>query len=441
MKKIVPPFLLLWLLLVICACADPSGRDEPPAAPYPFCTDAALTVEKLDTRTVTREGQDYEYWLLRLQGPGYEPSYAQFFPPPSGTASPCILQTMPYDFIDWTGEEEDVTACAAHGGSTTPDSMVEQAYLHLHNGFGALFVYGRFYRGGSIVNDVNDMLWGLKFLEQESLALNDRIGVTGASWGGFEGLYACAYAPEAVRPVAASILYPVSDFSLWYSYAGFPESYIISDGVRTVYEVFFSPYLERISAATGGAPTEGGSDYSYFTGDELAGRLRTGTLIIHDGWDTLVPMGGTVNLAAACGSYIHPFYLLHDSPIDYETFGLSHGELQGGGSSSPAYFTWQLLYLYKALAGETRNILVFYDPERLRSFCAYVREYADKGFDMDWAAERFLDFFDQRIQLYNITDVTLDDSAEVITSEINLAWGGTWTEGELKTLLSAGLPQ
>ncbi len=435
MKKIFSVFFIMLITLSAGSCIL---FDEEADA---FCTDYPMSVQTLDTRTVELDGTEYEYLLLKLTAEGCEPSYAQFFPPLSGEKSPCRLQTMPYDVIDWTWEGEDIVeAIMAGDGKTDPDSMIYLARSHLSHGIGALFVYGRFYRGGSIINDVNDMLCGLKFLEQEDLADNDKIGVSGGSWGGFEALYACAYAPSNIRPLAAAINYPVSDFEAWYDYAAYPENYISDSAKISQYRDFFTPYIERIEKSTGGAPAAGGADFSDFRLIDLEAALDTDILIIHDAWDTLVPVTGTEALYAALPELVAPMIFYHESAIDYNSFELSHMDLLTDGSDAPAYLTWMYIYLYTALAGEGQDIMMIYDADRIDAFCDYVKKYDDLGYEVGWAADRFLEMFDDRITLYEINNGTYDKASDVMTASFNAAWGSSYSASELESLLQTGLP-
>jgi dipeptidyl aminopeptidase/acylaminoacyl peptidase len=50
-------------------------------------------------------------------------------------------------------------------------------------------------------DDIEDMKAGMWFVADQSDVDKTRIGVYGGSWGGFEALYATAYADPRARPL------------------------------------------------------------------------------------------------------------------------------------------------------------------------------------------------------------------------------------------------
>ena len=90
--------------------------------------------------------------------------------------------------------------------------MAEAWLWHVHN-FGVLLAYGRFYAGGDIENDRDDMVTAMRFLEASRVVDRQHVGVMGGSWGGFQALYAGAYAPSSVKPAAIVATAPLSDFA------------------------------------------------------------------------------------------------------------------------------------------------------------------------------------------------------------------------------------
>lgn len=356
------------------------------------------------------------------------------------------MRTMPYALITWTGEEVDQnfadTQAQLPDGQEPldPDSQLETAYLHLVNGFGVLFVYGRFYQGGSIVNDVNDMIAGLKYLEQESLADNSRIAVTGFSWGGFEAVYGACCAPSSIKPLVGTACFPVTDMKKWYDYTGYPEDYITGQEKINEYNSFFSPYLERIRAYTGGSSRNPDADFSWFNHDDLGRNLDTDFLIAHNSRDTLVPINLSKDFYQAHKDKISPLWFYHDSPVDFETAPLSHDDLLAEGYTIPAWHTIAFLFMYKKLAGAGQNFAVVYQEEAMEGFIRYVKEYKQKGYDMEWAAARFLDFFDERAIFWKLDGPESRTGSELITTLINNTWGSSYTAAELEETLHKGLP-
>ncbi len=445
--------VFLTFIILILGCSNQEGLADELKEDL-FCTNDDLSFEVLRVSSVEHEGKNYTYRLLKLRCGNKEPAYAQFFLPPSGTKSPCVMRTMPYALVTWTGEKSDQDYADSQAQLPNglvpldPDEQVRVASLHLLNGFGVLFVYGRFYQGDSILNDVNDMIAGLKYLEQESLADNSKIAITGFSWGGFEAVYGASYAPDSVKPLAGAAYFPVTDFKKWYEYSAYPEEYINSEDKINEWKFAISGYLQRIEAQTGGSSREPNADFSYFKHDDLSSRLDTNFIILHDSWDSLVPIVHSKEFYEANKDKISPLWFYHEGPIDYETAERTHADLLSiidynnpdVRYAVPAYQTMALIFLYSKLADPGQNFIVMYQSEAMERFISYVKEYRQSGYDMEWAAERLLDFFDERIIFYALEGLISKAGGEVITEVFNNAWGSDYSEAELEAVLCDGLP-
>ncbi len=431
------------LLILLIGCSH--GGEERES----FCTNDALKVEVLGTSSVTHEGTDYAYRLLKLRCGKNVPAYAQFFEPPSQKKSPCVMHTMPYAIITWTGDPSDQEYANTSGTPPLePDDQVEAAFPYLLNGFGVLFVYGRFYQGGSIVNEVNDMIAGLKYLEGEDLADNSRLAIMGFSWGGFEAIYGACYAPQGSKPLVGVAYFPVTDFKKWYEHIAYPQDYISSQDKIDEYKAFFRGNLDRIEAHTGGTSRDPRADFTGFQHSRLGNKLNTDFMILHDSWDTLVPLEQSKDFYNANRNKISPIWFYHDTPIDYETAELSHSDLfaiidYGNPQvkyAIPAYYPMAHIFMYKRLASQGQSFIVSYDAEPMERFISYVKEFKEQGHEMEWAAERFLDFFDDRIVFWGLSGQINKTGGEIITEAFNNAWGTSYSEGELENLLQNGLP-
>lgn len=180
-------------------------------------TQERLTVDVLQEGNEERDGVLFDYQLLRLTWGDRDATYAYIaLPSTISSTVGMVLSTMPYDVIDWTGESVDEQA-ALTGTPTTIETLHENSYVHLLHGFGHLAVFGRFYTEHSIRNDVNDMITGLKYLGQHPRVDANRIGIQGGSWGGFEALYAAAYAPRKLFPQREWPSSPCQILPIWLS--------------------------------------------------------------------------------------------------------------------------------------------------------------------------------------------------------------------------------
>ncbi|MFP2960384.1 alpha/beta hydrolase family protein [Myxococcus sp. 1LA] len=435
---------------------DPDTSDD---GGVPDAGDGALTVTVLGTGQATLEGVAWSYQLLRLEVPGKAPSYAQWFPPRNPGTWPVMVLTRPYDGIAWTGEDVDARWAARPNGlylddsepnfdggahyiaysQSTPETIASEAFLYLRHDFGVLAIFGRFYAGGSIQNDRDDMLAGMRFLTQVDGVDRERIGIFGGSWGGFNALYAAADAPAEVRPKVGVALYPLSDFEHQLGYLDVTVPARVTDpAMRSNYETFFEPYSRRIFATTGGRPNTPGADYSRWTAAHLASRLEVPFLIIHEDRDALVPYEQTQSLVAAAGGKVTPLYVLHGTPADWNTSPLNHGPLVEAyaGALTPIY----LGHLLTELGAPTQQLIVPYLHAHLRTWLQDVRDLKRQGLDMEAAAPRLRTLTDVRVLTVDVGNGRVVSGAALMAEEVNAVWGTQHTAATIRDALGVGLP-
>ncbi len=142
---------------------------------------------------------------------------------------------------------------------TLAQAADETFVWHFHD-FGVLLAYGRFYAGGDLSNERDDMIAAMAFLKSAQLVDRGHIGVIGTSWGGFEALMATAYAPPGVTPAATVATTPPSDFAEEYVYTTqtMPSRYVVAQNQMQC-RAFFAPYLRRILATTHGSQSGAGN--------------------------------------------------------------------------------------------------------------------------------------------------------------------------------------
>ncbi len=418
-----------------------------------------LTVTVLSTGEATLDGEVWPYQLLRLEEPGKAASYAQWFPPKKPGTWPVMVLTRPYDGIAWTGEAVDARWAARPNGlylddsepnfdggahyiaysQSTPESIASESFLYLRHDFGVLAIFGRFYAGGDIQNDRDDMALGMRFLTVAEGVDRARIGIFGGSWGGFNALYAAVDAPAEVRPKVGVALYPLSDFEHQVSYLDAVVPSRVTDPVmRSHYETFFEPYSRRIFATTGGRPDAPGADYHRWTAAHLASKLEVPFLVIHEDRDALVPYEQTQSLVAAAGAWVSPLYVMHGAPADWNTSPLSHGPLVEAyvGALMPIY----LGHLLTELGAPTQQLLVPYLQAHLRAYLQDVRDLKRQGLDMEGAAPRLRTLADARVVLVEVSVGRIVLGAELVAEEVNAVWGTPYTAATIRDALGVGLP-
>lgn len=452
-----------WLIscaLVLSACPPPTPTEDGGVE-----RDAGEVVDAGGSFVVTRldagvldGGAPVRYELLKLQVGTHAAAYAQWMPAVSadGGLAPVLLLTRPYDGIAWTGEDVDARWFSKGTGlfpdvdspdapanpgvisyvPITPQREVDDTFIWRLHAVSVLSVYGRFYAGGSIQNDVDDMVAGLEFLAREPGVDTSRIGIFGGSWGGFEAVYGAAYAPENATPKVGVALYPLTDFASEVDFVTrvMPGRYTLPASI-SANEAFFAPYLRRIEATTGGLPDAGG-DYSRFDVDAVASRLRTPFLFVHDSYDTLVDVAQTERLVAAQPTLISPLYLRHAAPPNWDMELTNHGSavaMYGGGA-----VPFVVARLLRALH-DGPVIYVPFDGSFLQ-LLTFARDQQRAGASYAELAARLRELLDPRVVLVNVVDGAQYPGPEGVALAVNLVWGTTFTAATIDAALASGLP-
>lgn len=390
-------------------------------------------VENLDNRSQA-------YYLLKLEYEGKDPAYAIWIPSSQGGARPAVVMTNPYDGITWNGDSPPA------GTAIFPyRTYVDGATIFSINGFGVLHAFGRFYTEGNLQNDVDDMTAGLRFLADSGVADTARLGIYGGSWGGFEALYGAANAPAGAVPCAGVALYPPVDFKEFEHYVTVDIPGIADATKRSQYVSFYQAYLDRMYATPG---------WDSWTTAALAAKLTTKFLVVHDEWDTLVPVWHSQDLITRAGGLVEPVWFYQDTPVDLNglPWGWGHGELRQAqlDSNPPPSFTYGILhsfataYVINRLADPGQQIILGYDVNALNDFIAYIRDYkCNHGKTTAWAAARLRDLTDERVLLLEMNTASWTAGADVVSKAFSDAgWGGSnyRTASTVRAALDSGLP-
>ncbi|PTL76510.1 S9 family peptidase [Vitiosangium sp. GDMCC 1.1324] len=452
-------FLLMLLGFTLAGGPSFAADDNLQAPNTSGSVSTGLTVTVLGTGQAEAGGQLWQYQLLRLQEPGKAPAYAQWFPPRNPGVWPTVMLTRPYDGISWSGEAVDAKWATRgsgmypddsephyHTGSSSivytlspPELITSEAFFYLYQDFGVLAVFGRFYAGGDLQNDRDDMHAGMSFLAQAPGVDRSRIGVFGGSWGGFEALYAAADAPAEARPKVGVALFPLSDFARQLDYRDHVVPSRVTDpAVRERYATFFEPYARRIFATTGGPPGAPGADYSRWTREHLASKLDMPFLVLHEDWDTLVPVEQTQTLAALVGPKMTPLYFQHLEMPDWNTLPLSHGSLVE--QYGHAVQTLSLGHLLTNLGNPTQFLAVPYTQSTLAAWLWEVRVLQWYGRDVASVAPLLRELADPRVVLFELANGQRVFGADWVAAAVNALWGTHHTSATIREALATGLP-
>lgn len=423
-------------------------------------TDAGdgYSVTRLDAGVIDA-GTPVEYQLLRITARGHT-AYAQWMPAATTNGpAPVIVLTRPYDGIGWTGEEVDERWAARGDGyypdvdspnapaapgvisyvGITPEREVDDSFIWRFHDVSVLSVYGRFYAGGSIQDDVDDMTTGLEFLAHEPGVDTSRIAIYGGSWGGFEAVYGAAYAPAAATPKVGVALYPLTDFAMETDFALnlMPSRYTLPASVAAC-DAFFAPYLRRIVATTGGLPDAGG-DFTGFDIASVAPRLRTPMLIVHEDHDTLVSVEQAEALVSAAPTMVSAMYLRHPQPPqpNWDAVLNAHGPALtsvGGGALVP----FVVARVLRAIATGP-VIYVPYNGD-FATLLTWVRDQSRAGAPHAEVAERLRELIAPNVAMFNTSDASITPGADFVAAAVNQVWGTSYTAATIDAALATGLP-
>ncbi len=398
--------------------------------------------------------------LVRIVHADGSTTYVHFLMADKPGPRPTVVLTQPYAGIEWSGEAVD-TRWAGYfanrpnpqpnetqflhedvdGPSTNATIKIlyesqplaqakAQALPHLLNDFSVVLVYGRFYAGGSVRNDIDDMRAGMWFVAEQANIDHARIGVLGGSWGGFEALYASAYGDVRARPLVTVALYPPADF------VTMERHFASRTGLAGDY---LRPYVNRIHATTGGAPATPTANYNGLTIPELCPTSTTGLpanlLVLHDDNDNLVPVEQSRSLVSKCGA--EAVYWPRSEPIDPSVF--SHGKiLDEPLIQSVATYAYSHLHLWLARPDQA-NVFYFYNPTSMRTHLELVHAAQQAGKDVSFEAPRLRELCDPRLLL--IEDAThAVTGAQMVATAVNAVWGTAFTPANIAAGLASGLP-
>ncbi len=425
------------------------------------------SAQLLDTRGVQVFGTTVTAELWRLPNALGGSTYAQWMAPNGTTARPAVILTRPYDGIDWTGEAVDERWASRPGAATTGyfhdddeepsftpggsqisyrvssvQEVANDAANILFNQMGVLAVFGRFYTGGSVEDDVQDMVAGTVFLQTHPRVIPDRVGIFGGSWGGFEALYGAAYAPLGAQPMVGVALFPAADFEAltqWVQTGVFAATTLPAR--QDQFRAFYDPYLRRILATVGTGPAQ---DFTGYRAVDLVTRAPIPWLVVHDSWDLLIPFAFSQALVAADPVHVNPLWYRHDQPVNQDTMAMDHGPL-GAPTVMAAYQTFALAFLELALEpGPSTTVAIPYGAQDLANHLLETRVQQAAGADVSFVVERLLQLCDPRLLMVDMTPqnpLPQMNGRALVAGGINAVWGTTLTEATVEAqLTTTGLP-
>ena len=404
--------------------------------------------EVIGERTATLLDRAQRVELIRGTRRDGEHTYLLYIHAATANA-PVVIVNQPYAGIDWTGEaidarwaalgaghHPDVDAPAYDGndttvyGAQTVQAAVDESLVWVFNGAAVVHVYGRFYAGGTLLDDAEDAAMGYAFVASRSGELDaSRIGGFGSSWGAMMTLFGAARARDA-HARALSMVAPPSDFVDLYQHSIVEVPGRIPD--RAVAEAFFSPYWRRATPSIGYPPSATDPRAIAFTPAGICAALPTNTLVLHDDWDVLIPVRETEALAASCAGKVRPM-LWRRGALNYATASLDHGPISSEGNA-PSVMTFSALHLlHNIMPG---SVTAIGSAPSLRIFLELMRDALGAGENIDWVYASLRQLADTRTQLFDPDTAMFTPGGEVLATAFNPVFGTSLTPAELRAELA-----
>lgn len=429
------------------------------ARPAPLA--AAPTVAATILASGTYNGRDYQ--KLRLTWGANAATYAVWFPPVTANGiHGAVVLAEPYVGIDWTGEPVDAAFAGlpdagsdtlkvdAYGPAYVPGvsgpivyrripeaDLFSEGYAYLTSGLGVLFVFERFYAGGDLLNDALDTATALQFLSEQAEVDPARTGIYGASLGGYCSVHGSALA--AAAPAYGAAWSPPIDLAEFAAHVSSTAYARVADPTkRQSWAQVLDPYRRRVLAVP-----EAPAAYASHTASAVAGALRTNFLLLHDEWDTLVPVENSRALLAAAPARTAGFFVPRSGPIDYARLDLKHSPVPFGGDVWYA-FTMVHAYLLTRLLPEGRAFTSLYHSTEMEAFMVYMLEAQRRGVDISPLAPRLLDLCDDRLSLLDMGNLAAPTVAgrTVVARWLNTVWGTRFSPEEAADFLRReGMPK
>jgi hypothetical protein len=250
-------------------------------------------------------------------------------------------------------------------------------------------------------------------------------------------LQGAARAPSGAHPRVVVALSPPSDFvdlAAWTDH-DLPAVYPRPADV----EAFFSPYWRRIAPDLGRMPTVASAS-PFYRPEGLCPMLAQDTWVLHDDWDTLIPVRQSEALAAACPAHVRPIFWRRQTPTDFSVIGLDHGAF-GREEVVPSSLSFTMAAIVGTLTppAATSWIGVVHVPT-LEVFLGTVHDEQRASGDTTYAIAPLLALADPRARLLDPGDGSVTPAGDAVATAVNAVWGTTFDAAGVRAQLAIGLP-
>lgn len=375
-------------------------------------------------------GNDFYESQLIKNGSGAQTSYWQFVKtrnPSRGT----LVYSLPYTGADWTGEEvdlrwsshsaadvgfmeEDTDGPSFNSKTSKPifyqlfkkDKLPITGLSFSLNDYNVLYVYHRFYAGRHVNHYVDDFVEAVKWVKSQNSS--DEIGLLGLSLGGFIVSQAAQKLPsENVK--ALLLISPLLSWPMQTQYLARLNTLIPDPSKRSEYLDFFEPYERRFS----------NSDSSHLS----MAVLKIPALLIHDEWDTLVPIEQADELEKTSQTFLTYVKHLHNNPIDYSTMLKDHQQ-PSEGQNSENILPFYLSYFFNRVGASTQNKYVVYTQASMDKLFSEMRTQSQAGRDVSGFQKGLREMCRPAFTFWESNQANVSESGPAyLTRKLNTVWG------------------
>lgn len=405
-----------------------------------------LSVDVLSTQPYMLAGTTYQARQLAIRSSvDPEPVFALFVPGCTATC-PVVVISEPYKGIDWTQDPVDARwagRTGASAGYTWPDEdgpgyvpqktigtvryaltsttdLGNEGGIFLLNHVSVLVVLDRFYHGRNMEAYVSDFVRADNALPLIHEVDPTHVGFLGISLGGFVALG--AQARVTVPPQALVLESPLMSLTAQFDYVDSLPGAVPATKLGE-YQQFFDPYLRRVTDFTKGPPAAVPQAFTPYEPDARAKSLRAPTLLMHDDWDTLVPVAPSRALAKASTKDVEAVFFQHATPVNFATFDMNHQQPSEGLSANVGYSLYEMFFLQHLLPAPA-PVTLYYDHAALAKAMGEFHAASQRGQDVSWLRPRLVDFCRPGLLLYDLsTDMSAQSPTEVLAAIASNVWG------------------
>lgn len=410
-RRFLPLHLVLGGLALCLFFVNCSGGSS--GGPAPISVEGGLGVmTKLSEVPYSVDSSDFtieNYKLSATSGP----IYFQFVSACS-TKCPVVVVSMPYTGITWSNDPQDLAWAAKDpsGAGILAADVNGPDYLEgsgevipYYNssisdavGFGGIFlksevstiiVYNRFYLGRSLDQYANDFTQVLNHLQNFPSIDISQVATIGSSMGGFVALHGSRTAK--VKPKVMVGVTPLLDLPNQFDFMSSVATRIYGNpSLLLSTQNFFRSYLRRMKNVK-----------EFYTSELLAQQNSTSkVLVIHDTWDTVVPISQWQQFGSIRS--LDSFIFQHASEIDHNSFKIDHSQASEGFSNNAALPIY-MSYILSRLKPDSQSKNVYYDSSVLLTTLTQVKEAQDRGQNISWLKNFMTDLCTSNLMMKDFT--------------------------------------